>query len=75
MYIKATYINNWGAHFDVNRIFRIFCNGWIDCREAFYVCCSLFITLRNRLEMSQYEAYWETDFPLIIYWAHDKKYM
>jgi len=31
--------------------------------------CPLFMTLRNGLKMSEYEVYWLTDFPLIIYWA------
>jgi len=26
-------------------------------------------------EMSEYEAYWLTDFPLIIYWVLAKKYI
>ena len=36
------------------------------------LCCRLFITLCNGLKMSEYEAYWLTDFPL-IYWAGTKK--
>jgi len=30
------YINNWGVRFHDYAI-RIFCNGWIDCRDAFHV--------------------------------------
>jgi len=29
--------------------------------------------VRNVLKMSEYEAYWLTDFPLIIYWISAKK--
>jgi len=31
------------------------------------------ITLRNGLKMSEYEVYWLTDFPLMIYWVRAKK--
>ena len=36
-------------------------------------CYSLFTTLLNGLKMSEYETYWLTDFPLIIYWVCTKK--
>ena len=37
-------------------------------REAFYaILC--FITLRNKLKMSEYKVYWLTDFPLINSWV------
>jgi len=44
-------------HFN-DRAFRIFRNGWFDCslRDTFNVVL-LFITLRNGLKMSEYEAY------------------
>ena len=35
--------------------------------------CSLFMTLCNGLKMSEYEAYWLIDFPLIISGVHAKK--
>ena len=55
-----------------DRAFHIFCNGWIDFRDTFcVVLCS--ITLYNGLKVSEYEVYWLTDFPLIIYWARAKK--
>ena len=41
-----------------------FCNGWIDFLEAFYAVLH-FMTLRNRLKISEYEVYLLTDFPLI----------
>ena len=34
--VKATHPLNWGARFH-DRTIRIFCNGWIDCRDAFHV--------------------------------------
>ena len=33
-----------------------------------------FITLHNRLKMSEYEVYWLTDFALINSWAPRKNY-
>ena len=62
------YINNWDAHFD-NQTFRIFHNGRIECRDAFM----LLSALCNGLKMSEYEAYWLTDFSLMISWACTKK--
>jgi len=47
----------------------MFRNGWIDFREAFYALLC-FITLHNRLKMSEYEVYWLTDFNS---WAHLKR--
>ena len=46
-----------------DHVFRVFHNGWIICRDACFSCCSLFITLRNGLKMSEYEVYWLTDIP------------
>ena len=40
--------------------------------EMLFMLC-LFITLHNGLKMSDYEVYWLTDFPLIIYCARTKK--
>jgi len=34
--------------------------------------CSLFVTLRNGLKMSEYEVHWLMDFPLIIYWTRQE---
>ena len=33
----------------------------------------MLFSLRNGLKMSEYEACWLTDFPLIIYWVRAKK--
>ena len=50
-----------------DQTFRIFLNGWIDCRNAFHaVLC--FMILHNGLKMSEYE-----DFPLIISQVRVKK--
>jgi len=33
----------------------------------------MLFSVYNILKMSEYEVYWLTDFPLIIYWVHAKK--
>ena len=33
-------IDNWGACLD-DQMFRIFCNNWIDCRDAFHTVLCL----------------------------------
>jgi len=66
---KSTHpIFNGGAHFD-KQIFFIFRDGWIEYRDAFYLILYYVIMLCNWLKMSEYEAYWITNFPLINGWA------
>ena len=38
---------------------------WLDCLYKCFSYCSPFIMLCNGLKMSEYEAYWITDFLLI----------
>ena len=64
------YINNWGVRFDNSAFLFSVMAGLIV--EMLYML-SLFMTLRNGLKMSEYEAYWLTHFPLIIYWVRAKK--
>ena len=60
--------DNWSARL-YDQTFHIFHSGWIDFRAAFYAFLC-FITLCNRLKMSEYKVYWLMDFPLINSWAH-----
>jgi len=66
---------NWGVmaftYWDMGRtfhkyIFRIFCNGWMDCRDAFHAV----ILLYNGQNIAEYEAYWLMSFSIINLWAH-----
>ena len=41
-------------------IVRIFCNGWMDCRDAFHA-----ILLCNGQYIAKYEAYWLISVPII----------
>ena len=40
--------------------------------ELLFILFSVYIKLRNGLKMSEYEVHWLTNFPLIIYWAHQE---
>ena len=46
-------------------------NGYANWYE--FKSIKLNITLHKGLKMSEYEVYWLSDFPLIIYWARAKK--
>jgi len=41
--------------------------------EMLFMLFSVYKSARNGLNMSEYEVYWLTDLPLIIYWVHTKK--
>ena len=66
---------NWGAmpftYRDIGRTFPkhilcIFCNGWMDCRDAFH---ALLILLCNGQDIAEYETYWLMGFPIISLWG------
>ena len=48
------------------RVFHIFCIGWMDCKMLFCLYCfSLLILLCNIPNLIEYEAYWHMGFHLI----------
>ena len=66
-------LNWWVGHtLNVDKAFRIFRYGWIDCRDAFRAV----LHLQNCVmgwKISECEVYWLTNFLLIKNWAHVKK--
>ena len=46
-------------------ILRIFCNGWMDCRDTFYAVLCLYCCVMDRKNIAEYEAYWPMSAPII----------
>jgi len=67
---------NWGVmaftYRDMGHVFHeyilcIFCNGWMDCRDAFHAVLCLYCCIRQNI--TEYEAYWLMGFPIINLWC------
>jgi len=49
-------------------ILRIFCNGWMDCRDTFHAALCLYCCITDK-NIAEYEAYWFMGFPIINLWG------
>jgi len=65
---------NWGVmaftYWDIGHAFhehivRIFCNGWMDCRDAFHAVLCLYYCVTDRT----YEVHWLIGVPIINPWG------